>query len=51
MVIPEVDRGKVLLQKTVPIFETDTLADLQQRIHNEEHTLLVNSIKHFFNLE
>ncbi|KAI9103289.1 phosphoribosylglycinamide formyltransferase [Phlyctochytrium arcticum] len=40
-VIPEVDRGEVVLQEAVPILKTDTLEDLENRIHSVEHGLIV----------
>ncbi|KAJ3299562.1 hypothetical protein HK104_008448 [Borealophlyctis nickersoniae] len=44
-VIPEVDRGEVILQEAVPIFEDDTLEALEQRIHGVEHRLIVEGTK------
>ncbi|EGF77651.1 hypothetical protein BATDEDRAFT_13763 [Batrachochytrium dendrobatidis JAM81] len=43
-VIAEVDRGQVVLQKQVPILESDTVESLQTRIHASEHVLLVDGI-------
>lgn len=40
-VIPQVDRGEPIVQRHVPIYESDTLADLESRIHAVEHELLV----------
>lgn len=44
-VVPEVDAGAVVAQAEVPIFPTDTLADLEARIHQTEHRLLVDAIQ------
>ncbi|WP_053985491.1 phosphoribosylglycinamide formyltransferase [Niameybacter massiliensis] len=41
-----VDTGKAILQKTVPVYETDTPQLLQQRVlHEVEHKILVEAIK------
>ena len=42
-VIPEVDRGEVVLVEKVPIYEKDTLHDLEERIHQVEHVLIVKA--------
>ncbi|CAG8477540.1 11011_t:CDS:1 [Acaulospora morrowiae] len=47
-VIPEVDKGQPLLIEEVPIFESDTLDDLEKRIHSVEHRLIVRGILKFF---
>jgi phosphoribosylglycinamide formyltransferase len=39
--IPEVDRGEVIIQEIVPILDSDTLDDLEARIHVVEHKLIV----------
>jgi phosphoribosylglycinamide formyltransferase len=39
--IPEVDRGNVIVMEKCPITKTDTLEDLEQRIHEIEHRLIV----------
>jgi phosphoribosylglycinamide formyltransferase len=44
-VIPEVDRGEVVVYQPVPLKEGDSLADLEQRIHAVEHELIVKAIK------
>lgn len=44
-VIPEVDRGEPLLTRKVPILETDALEDLENRIHEVEHNLIVEGVK------
>eukprot|EP00999_Lentomonas_sp_LEN2_P000402 NODE_1402_length_873_cov_98.359249_g1356_i0.p1 GENE.NODE_1402_length_873_cov_98.359249_g1356_i0~~NODE_1402_length_873_cov_98.359249_g1356_i0.p1 ORF type:complete len:202 (-),score=31.96 NODE_1402_length_873_cov_98.359249_g1356_i0:211-816(-) len=43
-VIPEVDRGEVILTQDVEINDADTLDTLEERIHKVEHTLLVKAI-------
>ena len=40
-----VDNGPVLAQQQVPIFATDSLETLEERIHKVEHTLLVETLK------
>ncbi|CAG8516743.1 10914_t:CDS:2 [Funneliformis caledonium] len=44
-VIPDVDKGEPLLIEEVPILETDSLDDLETRIHNVEHRLIVQGAK------
>ena len=39
-----VDSGPVLASEIVPIYPVDTLEELEQRIHNTEHRLLVDTI-------
>ncbi|KAI8367745.1 phosphoribosylglycinamide formyltransferase [Blakeslea trispora] len=48
-VIADVDRGQVILQQKVPIYETDTLEDLEERIHSFEHKLIVEGAQVFLN--
>ncbi len=43
--VPEVDAGAVVAQADVPIFPGDTLADLEARVHQAEHRLLVDAIQ------
>ncbi len=43
--VPEVDAGAVVAQAEVPIFPDDTLADLEARVHQTEHRLLVDAIR------
>jgi formyltetrahydrofolate-dependent phosphoribosylglycinamide formyltransferase (EC 2.1.2.2) len=38
-VTEELDGGPVILQATVPVFPEDTAADLQQRVHTQEHAI------------
>ncbi|CAG8499529.1 1131_t:CDS:1 [Paraglomus brasilianum] len=40
-VIPEVDRGEPIMVEEVAILETDTLDDLEARIHSVEHRLII----------
>lgn len=40
-VIPEVDRGGVVLVRKVPIYKEDTLEALEERIHGIEHGLII----------
>jgi len=44
-VIPEVDAGPVITTAEVPIYQTDSLADLEGRIHATEHWLLVEAVR------
>ncbi len=44
-VIPDVDAGPVIASEVVPIAPTDTLDDLEARIHAVEHRLLVDAIR------
>ncbi|KND05066.1 phosphoribosylglycinamide formyltransferase [Spizellomyces punctatus DAOM BR117] len=44
-VIPEVDRGEVVLQERIPILPEDTLETLEDRIHKVEHRLIVEGAK------
>lgn len=43
--IPEVDAGPVIAQAKVPILPTDGLADLEARMHQTEHELLVTAVQ------
>lgn len=43
--VPEVDAGPVIAQAIVPLHPTDTLADFATRMHQTEHTLLVEAIR------
>lgn len=42
--VAEVDAGPIVCQTTVSIGENDTLADLEQAMHEAEHRLLVEAI-------
>ena len=42
--IPEVDRGTVIVKEVCPIKETDKLGDLEERIHEIEHRLIVQGV-------
>ncbi|CAG8507494.1 1922_t:CDS:1 [Diversispora eburnea] len=46
-VVPDVDKGEPLLIEEVPILESDTLDDLETRIHSTEHRLIVQAVKKF----
>ncbi len=41
----QVDRGPVLAKQEVPIYPSDTLGMLTNRIHQAEHGLLVNALR------
>lgn len=43
--IPAVDAGPVIAQTEVPILPTDSLADLEARMHQAEHALLVTAVR------
>lgn len=43
-VIPQVDRGSLILKKEIPIEETDTLEALEERIHQQEHKLILKAV-------
>lgn len=43
-VIPELDAGPTVDQEVVPIYEDDTLADFEERMHTAEHRLIVRAI-------
>lgn len=45
--IPEVDAGDTIIQVHVPILDNDTLQDFQNRMHQNEHKLLVQAIALF----
>lgn len=44
-VIPEIDAGPVIATAQVPIQATDSLADLEARVHATEHQLLVEAVR------
>ncbi|MEJ2555784.1 MAG: phosphoribosylglycinamide formyltransferase [Anaerolineae bacterium] len=44
-VVPEVDAGPAIATAEVPIHPTDSLDDLEARIHATEHHLLVEALK------
>jgi formyltetrahydrofolate-dependent phosphoribosylglycinamide formyltransferase len=46
-----VDNGPVLTTAIVPIDEDDTLESLETRVHQTEHTLLVNTLKSVISLQ
>jgi folate-dependent phosphoribosylglycinamide formyltransferase PurN len=43
--IPEVDAGPVIVKAEVPILPTDSLADLEARMHQAEHEVLVTAVR------
>ena len=43
-VIPEIDAGKIICQKEIPIFKTDRLNDLKFRIGYHEKNILIRAI-------
>lgn len=45
LTIPEVDAGPVVAQAQVPILPGDSLADLEARMHQAEHELLVTAVQ------
>ena len=45
LTIPEVDAGPVIAQAEVPILPEDSLADLEARMHQTEHGLLVTAVR------
>jgi len=44
-VIPEVDAGAVITKAIVPILPQDNLADLEQRMHESEHRIIVEAVR------
>ena len=44
-VVPEVDAGPVIAAAETPIYQTDSLADLEERIHAVEHRLLIEAVR------
>jgi folate-dependent phosphoribosylglycinamide formyltransferase PurN len=44
-VVPEIDAGPVVATAEVPILPADTLAELESRVHETEHRLLVDAIR------
>ena len=46
-VIADVDRGQVILERSIPIEEKDTLEDLETRIHSIEHEIIVEGAQKF----
>lgn len=43
-VVPEIDAGPIVTTAQVPIYPGNTLADLEARVHETEHRLLVAAI-------
>lgn len=44
-VVPEIDAGPVVATAEVPIYARDSLADLEHRVHDCEHQLIVETIR------
>ncbi|ORZ37333.1 formyl transferase [Catenaria anguillulae PL171] len=44
-VIPEVDKGEVILTREVPIRKEDSLDDLEKRMHETEHKVIVAGVR------
>jgi len=44
-VVPEIDAGETILTLQVPINKNDSLEDLEQRMHETEHKIIVEAIK------
>ena len=42
--IPELDAGPVIVQEVVPLEDTDSLADFEERMHVAEHRIIVEAI-------
>lgn len=40
-----IDSGPILAQKSVPIYASDTIETLSERIHHTEHKLLIETLK------
>ena len=45
LTIPEVDAGPVIAQAEVSILPSDSVADLEERMHRAEHELLVTAVR------
>ena len=41
----EVDRGRLIIEKVVPIYPNDNLSSFSERIHSVEHMLIVQAVK------
>jgi len=48
-VIPEIDAGETVTTEEVPIFPEDTLENLEERIHEAEHRIIVQAVKILLN--
>ncbi|KAG2185121.1 hypothetical protein INT44_001911 [Umbelopsis vinacea] len=46
-VIAAVDQGQVIMKEPVPIYSSDSLEDLENRIHSVEHGLIVKGAQAF----
>ncbi|MGM0366420.1 MAG: phosphoribosylglycinamide formyltransferase [Actinomycetota bacterium] len=45
----KLDHGPIILQKEVPVKDSDTLEDLEERIHQVEHKLYPKAVEYFCN--
>jgi len=48
-VIAEIDAGETVTTEEVPIFLEDTLENLEERIHEAEHRIIVQAVKILLN--
>lgn len=44
-VIPEIDKGEIILQQSISVAENDTAESLAEKIHTIEHILLVEALQ------
>lgn len=44
-VVPEMDEGPMILQQSLPVFPSDTLEALEERVHRLEHQLYPASVR------
>lgn len=47
-VIPEIDAGPVIVAEQVPIFEGESVDELEERVHRVEHNLIVAAVDRCF---
>ncbi len=50
-VVPEVDAGPVIMQKSVPFAADDTLESYAERMHAAEHCLLIQAVRVVLNVQ
>lgn len=48
-VIPEVDKGDIIIQKKIAVDEQETVESLAEKIHKLEHILIVEALKKLLN--
>ena len=48
IVTSDIDSGKILIQKPVMIEEDDTLIDITEKVHQQEHLAYIEAINKFF---